>query len=331
MVQEGNRRGQMSKHFGAFPSELAQYNPDSYEQYNLYIYGQFFQDNKTFDDKGRLHSFNDEPSQVLIEPNKKLSLIWHVHGVPYRANNKPVHVEILSHSYKTYDENEKLHSYNGMPASILFHLKALRLTWYKNGVCHRENNLPADVYYRVKRFRKNVIELVGEEYFVDGKRHRDGGMPAQCTTKSQLFYIKGFSHNKETHAYYKAMKMNQAAIKRWSLYGVDIPEEVFTTFKQMEEKNIFPSWANFLLILEMVTESDMKTFSEPEGSFDLPVFWVLRSLGITEEKFKKDVFLFMQKHFNIGSLFYNDEDTFERFLEIVNYELQQELLSTRKN
>jgi hypothetical protein len=318
----------MSKHFSNLPKQLEQYNPESYERYSSQLYSQ---ERKTFDEKGLLHSYNDEPSLVSIESFGKRGLFWHAHGVPYRANNKPVHVVILAHSYKTYDENEKLHSYNGMPASITFYMKdKWNLTWYKKGSPHRENNLPADTYWKVNRFRKGSAKLIEDSYFVDGERHRDGGLPAENTTETQISYIKGYMHNEETHAYSKNRKKTQASIKRWSLYGVDVPEEVFETFKQMEEKHLFPSWVNFLLILEAITESDMKAFSEAEGSFDLPLLWVLRSLGITEEKFKKDVFLFRQKHFDIGSHFYNDEAPFERFIKIVEYKLQQESLDVKK-
>jgi hypothetical protein len=72
---------------------------------------------------------------------------------------------------RTY-RNGLLHSYEDQPAAVsnVLHTKF----WYKNGKRHREGDLPA------------VQSSTNAEWYKDGKRHREGGLPAVVLTDKKI-------------------------------------------------------------------------------------------------------------------------------------------------
>jgi len=64
---------------------------------------------------------------------------------------------------RTY-RNGLLHSYDDLPAAESLYFKTKM--WYKNGKRHRDGDLPA------------VYSSTNAEWYVDGKHHREGGLPA---------------------------------------------------------------------------------------------------------------------------------------------------------
>ena len=79
---------------------------------------------------------------------------------------------------RTY-RNGLLHSYDDNPAAISDVL--LTQFWYKNGKRHREGDLPA------------VYSRTNSEWYENGKRHREGGLPAVVFMGRDLFSPGGYN------------------------------------------------------------------------------------------------------------------------------------------
>jgi hypothetical protein len=77
----------------------------------------------------------------------------------------------------TFNLEGVLHSYNDLPA-----VKSEGGNggeWYKNGKRHRDGGLPA------------VVNDKEQEWWVDGKRHRDDGLPAVENNNEQEWWVDG--------------------------------------------------------------------------------------------------------------------------------------------
>jgi len=116
----------------------------------------------TYNDKGQLHSYNDQPA--LVRPNGTKE--WWLNGKLIRNNGLPAivssagtewtqnkdgswnakRIEYVTDKFGNkclYDDNDKLHSYNDLPALVL---SVGTKYWYKHGNLHRDNDLPAIFY-----------------------------------------------------------------------------------------------------------------------------------------------------------------------------------------
>ena len=212
----------MPKHFSNLPKELEQDNPEVFHTNKFSI--------ETYDENGLLHSFNDEPSSVRRSYKNTISMFWYSHGESFRANNKPAYIELKHDSYRAYDENGSLHSYNDMPCIITYENNEWHMSWYKHGVSHRENELPAQASWKKTLFNIKPIRLEREAYFEEGVLHRGRGLPALFQLGDQNFLVKGVVHNTTGHASLHK-KQNKILSKKWSLYGVWVPEKDFDDFK----------------------------------------------------------------------------------------------------
>ncbi len=89
----------------------------------------------SYDEYGRLHSFNDKPAKVLASGETH----WYKDGKLHRDGDKPAVVEADKGIFRWYKDN-KLHRGGDKPAIIN---KKLGLFWYKDGECHRGGDKPA--------------------------------------------------------------------------------------------------------------------------------------------------------------------------------------------
>ncbi len=92
---------------------------------------------QTFDEFGLLHSFNDEPSQILKNGNTR----WTVHGVVHRDGDKP--------------------------AQIITQKKTKVESYYINGILHRDGDKPAKVQIHET---KNIV--MAEGFYKEGNLYR---------------------------------------------------------------------------------------------------------------------------------------------------------------
>ena len=89
---------------------------------------------------------------------------------------------------RTY-RNGLLHSYDDNPAAISDVL--LTQFWYKNGKRHREGGLPAVVFMGRDLFCPGGYN----EWWVNGVRHREGGLPAlEAQNGHSEWWVNGVRH-----------------------------------------------------------------------------------------------------------------------------------------
>ena len=79
---------------------------------------------------------------------------------------------------RTY-RNGLLHSFDGQPALVV---NGRHQEWYKDGKLHREDDLPA------------IMNPYYQEWWINGKRHRDGNRPAIIDSDIQEWWKNGFLH-----------------------------------------------------------------------------------------------------------------------------------------
>lgn len=269
----------------------------------------------TFDNDGQIHSFNDEPSYIRKGGRGEFLLLWHSHGVLHRANNQPPCVVTEPYSYTTYNEEGKSHSYNGTPSHINKLKSGWHFTWYKNGHLSRDNGLPAEILWKKKNFSKDLL-FQSETYMVNQERHRDGNLPAVVTPESKVWYVRNLVHNTNGYAWITDIN-DKPSLQRWYLYGLMVSEEVFNIFKAVERESNLPSWAAFLVTLNMITMSDAKILLEDKsnGNSDLPFLWLLRSIGVTKESFLAALIKFDKIH-NSRLSHINNKDSIKSNLDM---------------
>ena len=93
---------------------------------------------------------------------------------PYRVVFKDDHIEF-------YNENNKLDSYNDLPAIIFADGTKL---WHKNGELHRDGDKPTAIWADGTKL-----------WYKNGLRHRDGDMPAVILADgAKVWYKNGLRH-----------------------------------------------------------------------------------------------------------------------------------------
>lgn len=303
----------MPKHFTNFPDELEQYNPEEIKVEN-------FQKLKTIDKDGRWHSFNDQPALILqLEPNLATqNFLWHSHGELSRAGNLPPVINTSNGTiYETHNERGQRHSYNGMPAYInnREYSDEIWVRWYSEGYLHREQNLPAVIVIRDGKVTEEI-------FYKNGKPHRNNGLPAQIEATFTAWSVEGGVHNIKAAAI-KEYDENPACIRnQWGLYGVILSKNNFNLIVDYQKKTRAPLWVSFLLTMEIITEEEVKGFIDPAGNWDssVPLEWLLRCWGITDEKFDVKVKKILDSfnEFNDNDYLVSHEDySLELFMKIV--------------
>lgn len=272
----------MSKFFKDLPSNMEQYNPEAIPKK--------WHREETFDEDGKLHSYNDLPTKLKLKSARETSLLfdetpedvyefrWYNHGSLYRSGNRPPVIRITKTTYSTLNEERNFHSYNGQPANIksstLLGHQFYSATWCKNGKAHRKNYLPADIAYN----REGILEI--ETYAVDGVLHRNNSLPCGITLNSKTWMVRGIMHNSEGYA----DALYDTDFYNWILYGVDVTEEGFLEIKKLSETTNIPLWVSFLFSLEFINQEHLKPFMNSDGKWEttLTPSWILNCWNITE-------------------------------------------------
>lgn len=311
----------MSRFFKKFPKTLEQYNP---ELLNL------DSASETFDKEGHLHSFDDIPALTIDRSLGKKQAYWYSHGQPYRANDKPVSIYCDdNYYYRTNNDQKLMQTYGDKPSYIEFSNNRLLLTWTDKGTLHRTGDLPAEVIWRTFDSTE-FFYLSDENYIENGEKHRGGNLPASSTDTSQDWYVRDVAHNTQD-ASHTLVNDDKSVTQLWTLYGVGVSKKVFDAFKQVEQDNNVPSWVAFLVFFEVLQQKDLEALCDNTGSWDsnLPLPWVLRSLGLTNDIFLKKFDKFRKKHH--VHLSYIRESLTEKFLlegfiDVATFEVEENLL-----
>lgn len=289
--------------FPTFADNLEQYNPEAFPiklQYRK----------KTYDKDGNYHSYNDMPMFVSSNRDNPLfyRLAWYSHGKKYREGNKPVSITLENGTYATYDENDKLHSYDGMPSSIEHDeiLNYLDLQWHNHGMLHRDNDKPASISGSPKDYM--------EVYYQNDMVHRENFLPAIVKGEEKTWFIQDILHNVEGFAALSPKSLYYPqGITDHGLYGVVLPEETFQTVKVFAETTNAPLWLSFFVTLGIVEVEQVNSLTNSDtGKFEsvFPINWLLHFWNITNETFtekvnKLDNIYFYETHkpdFNLLSL-----------------------------
>jgi hypothetical protein len=271
----------MSKFFKSLPENLEQYNPEAIPKE--------WHGEKTFDEEGKLHSYNDLPIKVktdqvmennfLLEDETKEEadeFRWYKHGKLYREGNKPPVIQVTESSYATLNEDQEYHSYEGKPANIITpnRVHSYLISWWYYGKYHRKGNLPADIVCDTN----GSIEI--ESYYTHGVAHRENNLPCYVTPNSKAWMVQGIRHNSEG----PGEVTHDTNSYNWILYGVDVTKKAFTEIKALSNTTNMPIWGAFLLSLELVTQDHLKPFMNSDGKWEtsLPSSWILNCWNITE-------------------------------------------------
>lgn len=175
--------------------------------------------------------------------------------------------------YETFDENNKLHSYNGLPASILYRetFNVFDFLWYEHGVLHRESGLP--VIIRESRLMCHLAE---------------GDFLDKLVNEETACFVRGHLHNRHGFATSLSTQKKPSNSHAWALYGLQVSKKTFSKAIQYHKAKKVPLWVAFLRIIGMVSEDSIRLFKDDDNIWDasLPLLWVLRAWGIDEETFE---------------------------------------------
>jgi hypothetical protein len=297
----------MAKLFPNMPPALEEYNPED-------VFSDYTKDSKTFDENGKLHSYDDIPSTVEIETTGFKIIVWHSHGKIYREN-KPSYVILDADSFRTYDNEYELHSFNDMPSLIDVDKGQTTLTWHNHGVNERQGDLPAII-------RANQEQILQYSHYEQGKIHRANNQPASFSNSIESWYVKGENHNAEGHSsIMKSKNQNpEDTYQTWHLYNVQLQETAFNSIKTFEIEKRVPIWVAFLYELDVIRDTEISLFLKETGVWDetFPMTWVLKSWGITAENYSKKI---MDLYYH-DSRIANNQTYFslKSFLEIAEFE-----------
>jgi hypothetical protein len=316
----------MSKHFGTFPPEFEQYDPEK-----VLIGGSKIK--QTFDENGKLHSFNDVPSFMGKKKGfhtSSYSFEWHFHGELFRENGNPPRIEFSNNSYTTYDENRTIHSYNDQPAMIESYSNGnTLLSWGSHGLVHRENDLPAVIKVSIPEINEGVKTYSVENiYKFNSLQHRGHGLPAVEREGSSVWMVHGVHHNAQGRAiFHKALEASNFRTQDWGLYGFRMLKTHFSKIKKLETSKQIPLWVAVLLFFDFINEENLNLFKTKDNLWDsnIPVEWVLRAWGLTNETFtaKKKALASSRTYARFDNKTYHNmtkESDLQVFLKIVKAE-----------
>lgn len=139
---------------------------------------------ETFNSNGKLHSFHDNPSVMVINGIMMGDKLWHKCGVLHRDNDKPA--IILDNGDKFWYSNGKHHRGGDEPAKVFVNGKK---EWYKNDKLHRDNGKPAVEYNDGRTL-----------WYENGKLHRLDG-PACLIDGVGQYYFNGNKLDKQSISY----------------------------------------------------------------------------------------------------------------------------------
>jgi hypothetical protein len=292
---------------------------DGFTPYNPEDDFTHLKDGETFDENGLLHSYNDLPSQVFVDPEEydARTFLWHSHGTLYRENNKPVVIIYDKTSYSTLNEDMVYHSFNENPSRISYneYEDMLFVSYYENDGLHRENGLPAQLF-----FTKAGCEEV--KFYENNKLHRLNDLPASYdgSEDKKEWAINAYRHRENGPAI--TYPVTSPNIDKWILFDVRISETQFTAIKKSQKEKDIPLWLAFLYVLKIVEEVNVNFFIENNLHNELPLEWNLRNLGVTDEVFKQAIIELRKTQVKV----YESEKTLTALIDITRfYEQKKEI------
>lgn len=257
----------MSKWFYYVLGDLEQYNPE--DEFSDLV------ECSTFDDNGEYHSYDDKPSLVLVKDDRKL-IYWHSHGEMFREGDKPSYINVSPESYSTYDSNNLLHSYNGMPSMIKIHVRVKLVTarWTNHGLEHRPDYLPSEI----------TIDQVN----ISKESRSDNKFVTRYEDRNE-WHVLGYLHNDKGVSIEKISNYKKANNK-WALFGVTLTQEDFRKIKTFQRRRKTPLWLSFLHVVGLLNYSQVaQTLDNANHLEKVPLSWVLRSLGLNDEIYSNHI------------------------------------------
>jgi hypothetical protein len=188
---------------------------------------------------------------------------------------------------QTYDSNHELHSYNDQPALAstitTSSTSSMVYQWFSHGVPYRADGKP----FTIVRQNKDKVMTYDE----NNEYHSFNDQPAIVITNKDnslniivknYWYSHGYNVREEFKSAVEIVK-NGITYRNWSLYEIDISEQ---SYKRIEESVLLhgsPVWASLLRELQGVSREQFESYLDEERKWqtDLPVEWVLRSWGIS--------------------------------------------------
>jgi hypothetical protein len=307
----------VGKHFSNFSERFKHYNPDA-------IPSEWGAGEKTFDENGLLHSYDDKPicAEMITKSNTIImAYTWYSHGLPYREGDKPVRIIVNNRQYETYNENLNLHSFDDQPSMISWEKsghKYFNFNWHTNGVLDRENDLPAHV--------EGIDSVIEEKYYSNGSIHRSKSLPALKTYALSTWMVQGYLHNPDGAAGARHDYVEQKMVPSiHALYGVAISKKLFDEVKAFQVETNIPLWVSFLTLVGFISKENLKNFMQPDGFWNpqVPSAWVIRSWGITEENFMTTIKNCEGRISSFGHV--SEVHSLYGMLKIINFEKQEAL------
>lgn len=314
----------MVKLFSNLPDSLTRFNPEA-PPLNWYSL-------ETYDDNKMRHSFNDLPIMVesilnkrflkapqklspLLEVSQMYEFRWYSHGVVSRPDNKPPIIIVGANFYRTYNEKRRLHAYNGNPSEIeLLKDGKFVVSWHENGQFHRDDDLPASIEY----LASGDVEV--ESYMINGEGHRNNGLPAEVGQVIKTWLVEGTLHNPNGFAEEYFDTFQGSNTLTWSLYGVELTEAIFDEIKEFCNNTGAPLWVSFMLRLKMITSEHLSVFMDSNNKWEsiTPAVWVLRTWGVTDEKFSDKIEeALTNKDIEFAQYNDNDKTRFQVFVDVI--------------
>lgn len=152
---------------------------------------------------------------------------WYKHGKKNRDGDLPSMIEykhnssLYEYSLQRWCKDGKCHRENG-PALIINHRNHVEENWFYNGKRHRDGDLPARVCYPRDDSYKHIVYFV-RQWYNHGKLHRIGGpacMNQRSDSRSEMWYIHGVCHREDGPAARNWDKDNKITYELWSHNGV---------------------------------------------------------------------------------------------------------------
>lgn len=154
----------------------------------------------------------DQSSAVMLTDRHGGIRYLNEFGQLHREGDLPAEI---NHLGTFFYKNGLLHRDN-RPALINSHQEV----YFQHGAKHREGDLPAAIEFFINEEGKK--EILCQEYFKEGKEHRDSGPALMWNTGSYQYYEHGLLHNGNGPACHYVLK--SMVIEEYWLNGVQFPK-----------------------------------------------------------------------------------------------------------
>ena len=275
----------IGKWFSNMPPELEKYNPDSFKNYEI--------STSTYDEFGKFHSYDDEPSYVDFRGSHSL-ISWYSHGILLRG------VQLYpDESFITFQVNRQVHSFDDKPSSINYDAKYNRfdLKWNHNGELHRENDLPALIQWESGHSQAHLTEY----YYEYGDLHREGGKPAVNKYMKTEWLVYGSLHRIDGQATVYKKNTSERSKRHWGLYGLEMEKRTFDSIFAYKNAAQVPLWVAALYVFRLINEDKIDAFRNDSGAWELtvPLTWALHLWEVDDTTLLKSIHELRAEDFDV--------------------------------